>query len=57
MRTEVMVRFRVDAKDQDQAEEIVREELVNARQIYKKWYNDYDDSNGIVAFKIVKEDK
>ena len=57
MRTEVMVRFRVDAKDQEQAEEIVREELVNARQIYKKWYNDYDDSNGIVAFKIVKEEE
>ena len=57
MRTEVTVLFRVDARDQEQAEDIVREELRYARQIFKKSYNEYNDSNGIVAFNIVKEEE
>lgn len=56
VRTQVMVLFRVDARDQEQAHQIVLHEIIGAQnQMFKRWYNQYDDSNGIVAFKIVEE--
>lgn len=56
MRTVVTVKFEVEAQDQEQAHQIVLHEIISVQnQMFKRWYNEYDGSNGMVSFKIVKE--
>ena len=57
MRTKVTVTFFVDAPGQSYAQDIVRHELDANKQMFKKWYNEYDNANGIVAFDVWAEDK
>lgn len=55
MNCEVNVVFYVDAPGQEYAETIVRRELDDNKQIFKKWYNQYDNANGIIAYGLNTE--
>ena len=57
MRTQVTVKFYVDVQNEEYAEGIVRSELDENRQMFKKWYNQYDNSSGIVSYEIVNEEE
>ena len=52
MNYKIEVAFYVEAPSKEYAETIVRRELDDNKQIFKKWYNQHDNSNGIVAYGL-----